>query len=90
MEGKFTPGPWHVANGVQVRSARDQIAKVWMMRGSEGCANANLIAAAPEILEALQALTNQLADDGYQSGTTYGPLCHAAVRAIAKATGERP
>ena len=45
-EAKPTPGPWHVANGVQIRGEREQIAKVWMMRGGEGKANASLIAEA--------------------------------------------
>lgn len=43
---KPTPGPWHVANGVQIRGEREQIAKVWMMRSGEGKANASLIAEA--------------------------------------------
>jgi hypothetical protein len=51
---KHTPGPWHVANGVQIRGQRDQIARVWMMRNGEGSANARLIAAAPEMLAALR------------------------------------
>ncbi len=47
-ETKFTPGPWHTAGeqGVQIRSEKHQIAKVWAMRGNEFKANANLIAAA--------------------------------------------
>jgi hypothetical protein len=47
---KHTPGPWHTAGeqGVQIRSAKDQIAKVWTMRGNEWKANARLIAAAPD------------------------------------------
>ena len=49
MADNHTPGPWHVANGVQIRSARDQIAKVWMMRNGEGLENARLIAKAPEL-----------------------------------------
>ena len=51
-----TPGPWHTAGeqGVQIRSQRDQIAKVWCMRGNEWKANARLIAAAPDLLEALR------------------------------------
>ena len=47
----FTPGPWHIANGVQIRSNRDQIAKIWMMRNGEGRENARLIAAAPTMHE---------------------------------------
>lgn len=61
-ETKYTPGPWHLAGeqGVQIRSKKDQIAKVWTMRGNEWKANARLIAAAPELLEALQAIKDRL------------------------------
>lgn len=57
---EHTPGPWLVANGVQIRSERDQIAKIWMMRNGEGNANASLIAAAPELLEALNKVKEEL------------------------------
>jgi hypothetical protein len=53
-ESKHTPAPWHIANGTQIRGEKDQIAKVWMMRNGEGIANAQLIASAPELLEALK------------------------------------
>lgn len=92
---KHTPGPWHVANGVQIRSSRDQIAKVWMMRDGEGNANTRLIAAAPELLQALETIIN--------SGTWYisaleidfgkcdGEALEAMARAvIAEAKGETP
>lgn len=70
-ETKHTPGPWHTAGdqGVQIRSQRDQIAKVWTMRGNEWKANARLIAAAPDLLEALRAvdvLFGHLARDSTQ------------------------
>jgi hypothetical protein len=55
MSEKFTPGPWRVVNGDQIRSAIHQIARAWMMRGGEGKANARLIAAAPDLYEALSA-----------------------------------
>ena len=84
-EMKPTPGPWHVANGVQIRGEREQIAKVWMMRGGEGNANARLIAAAPELLEALAEVVN--AADG-ESWSQLGPSLSKARAAIAKATGE--
>lgn len=52
-----TAGPWHVTTGgQQVRSETDQIARVWMMRRGEGVANARLIAAAPDLLAALQGI----------------------------------
>ena len=83
MSAQHTPGPWHTAGdqGVQIRSQRDQIAKVWTMRGNEWKANARLIAAAPELLEALKAvLANSLDSKGLADA-------HKQARAaIAKAT----
>ena len=78
MNKKHTPGPWHVANGVQIRSARDQIAKVWMMRNGEGNVNAKLIAAAPELLE--------FAEEVRRTGDTR--LASMAIAVIGKAIGE--
>ena len=52
MTTKHTPGPWRLVKGVQIRSAKDQIARVWMQRNGEGTANAHLIAASPTMLEA--------------------------------------
>ena len=46
--------------------------------------DARLIAASPDLLEALIAMNAQLEADGYM-GTTYGPLRLAATNAIAKA-----
>ena len=79
---KHTPAPWHVANGVQVRSEKDQLARVWMMRAGEGKANARLIAAAPELLEALESALTILID-------SVGDFDYDKARAaIAKAKGE--
>ena len=81
---KHTPGPWHTAGeqGVQIRGAKDQIAKVWTMRGNEWKANARLIAAAPDLLEALQ---DMVSDHASLSDATLA----FARAAIAKATGEQ-
>ena len=84
MTTKHTPGPWHIANGVQIRSNRDQIAKIWMMRGGEGRENARLIAAAPDLLEALI----ELAACGAEAWGEDRPCVKWARAAIAKATGE--
>ena len=83
MSAKHTPGPWHTAGdqGVQIRSQRDQIAKVWTMRGNEWKANARLIAAAPELLEALI----ELADCGAEAWGEDRPCVRIARAAIAKA-----
>lgn len=83
---KHTPAPWHVANGVQIRSERDQIAKVWMMRHGEGKANAHLIAAAPELLEALAQFVAWV-DAPCESAFSDSQL-EKARAAIAKARGE--
>lgn len=58
MNTQHTPGPWHTAGdqGVQIRSEKHQIAKVWTMRGNEWKANARLIAAAPDLLEVLKEI----------------------------------
>ena len=64
MTDKHTPGPWHVANGIQIRSARDQIAKVWMMRNGEGIENARLIAKAPDLLKLAQRIAALNRDAG--------------------------
>lgn len=77
MSKQHTPGPWHVSNGVQIRSAKHQICKVWMMRNGEGNANARLIAAAPELLQALQDIVENSSDQG---------AIECALESIAKAT----
>lgn len=76
-----TPGPWHTAGdqGVQIRSQRDQIAKVWTMRGNEWKANARLIAAAPELLEFVSEWLERQGDDNNY-------MTSKARAAIAKAT----
>lgn len=79
MTAQHTPGPWHVSNGVQVRSERHQIAKVWMMRNGEGSANAKLIAAAPDLLLLARRLEVALPGD-------LPTLIAEARAAVAKAT----
>lgn len=79
MNTQHTPGPWHVANDVQIRSERHQIAKVWMMRNGEGNANAKLIAHAPTMLHALQDIVRVYGPESGPGGVAYA--------AITKATG---
>ena len=85
-EAKFTPGPWRIeasppviagANGNLVAEMRRQREK------GEADANARLIAAAPELYAALEAMVKQ-----YNFGDTL-PAAHpliAARAALAKAT----
>ena len=89
---KHTPGPWHVRtfDGSQwsIDAVGDlPIAQAQQLRPvrfdpkqNERTANARLIAAAPELLEALQDLLD--------TGFTGGPQGKRARAAIAKATGE--
>lgn len=90
MEAIHTNGPWHVSNGNQIRSARDQIAKVWMMRDGEGLANAKLIAASPDLINALilaeKALNEIRVCCHHTAWDQTGPAVIAARAAIAKAT----
>jgi len=83
---KHTPGPWEVnfkkfnevraENGAVVAECKKLTSLVGLQ------ANARLIAAAPNLLEALQGLLNAL-----PSATTH-PAIRAARAAIAKATGD--
>lgn len=83
---KHTPGPWKYTisakhNRPQI-SGKDghQICLLW--RDGEMEANARLIAAAPELLEALKNLANQTVINEYN-----GHCFTAARKAIAKAEG---
>ena len=83
---KHTPGPWHTAGdqGVQIRSEKHQIAKIWTMRGNEWKANARLIAAAPDLLASLEEVLAYCREHGHDWA------CMAeAQAAINKATGEQ-
>jgi len=96
---KHTPGPWAVGNAR--KHSRwidapewDRLAKViTRMDGADkecddGLANARLIAAAPELLDALQALRGACVDEGWLLKSKYWLVLDKARAAIAKATGE--
>lgn len=89
---KHTPGPWHVANGCQIRSDKHQVAKAWMMRDGEGLANAALIAAAPSLLEALIDVADDYSERFDMDSPSTNPgmkiVVENARTAIAKARGE--
>ena len=107
MPHSFTPGPWYVGSGTYecrniysvasvtddegftyqpiVASAEDDGIKCWD-------ANARLIAAAPDLLEALQNIAEYWNQD--QNEAAMADACwhaiHTARAAIAKAAGEQP
>ena len=96
MTAKHTPGPWVVRtidqslatvetqDGEYIICAAAQLrGDDWKTEHAERKANARLIAAAPELLEALQFV---MTASGEQLSTAF----EQAQAAIAKATGEQP
>lgn len=107
METKWTPGPWKAAVGDDPEDPGFNIWVVGCANKDTGVhgicsmdgpadwnrANARLIAAAPELYEALRALRDSFlfAEDDGQIGVSSevdGDLFNAACRALAKARGE--
>ena len=91
METKHTPGPWAYHNTptpfIHVAAGGLPICQIYTSTAhgqsmGEQFANAHLIAAAPELLEALQFV---MTASGEQLGTAF----EQAQAAIAKATGEQ-
>ena len=92
---KHTPGPWAVYESMGAETvigrigvkAEVDIAHCNNCDTSEARANARLIAAAPDLLFALDQAVTSMQDSGY-------PNSHLAVRcaraAIARATGKEP
>ena len=101
---KHTPGPWVVVGSrtkyVEARlvgSLMQEVAACGPTLADEGYgqqqeANARLIAAAPDLLEALQDIAEYWNQD--QNEAAMADACwhaiHTARAAIAKATGEQP
>lgn len=87
---KHTPGPWKVAAipGAVIAVDNTTIAKVFYGERSVCDANARLIAAAPELLEALKGLESRH-EPGVFCDHAAAPCdrCDAARVAIAKAEG---
>lgn len=94
---KFTPGPWvrrYHANGVnyvsKLTDSEDDaaIASIGSMVFPDGCdtANAHLIAAAPEMYQALELCINAMPIAGDSEKQDKARI--AAIDALAKARGE--
>lgn len=89
---KGTPGPWKIS-GNWVETDDIPIAKIINCKPGSGTylANKQIIAAAPELLEALQNLMLSYSDFRERTGGNgdpQNPLILAALAAITKATGE--
>jgi hypothetical protein len=78
-QAKHTPGPW-LQMGSSVGVTHGEIASVWEIDG-RSFSNARLIAAAPDLLEALDLLLNDVGRGNSMLGAI------KARAAIAKATG---
>ena len=92
---KHTPGPW-VADGNEDNAATwvfdpsNKVRICTMRRCEQDWANANLIAAAPDMLAALSALADKIYKPGDAFGSIWTQLPEwiAARAAIAKARGQ--
>jgi hypothetical protein len=95
IAAKHTPGPWHVGGG-DIRDAKSYAVALIDPRDKLGerDANARLIAAAPEMYEALQAWMDhrsaRMSSDDYSTipAGRMDEIIRAAESALAKATGE--
>lgn len=92
QQAKFTPGPWEFIVGhasddaTVIMSERDEYIGLAGLNNERAAANARLIAAAPDLLESLQAACRD-ADYGLEDGDSFPPWYETARAAIAKATG---
>lgn len=93
MSEKHTSGPWHIERinnrtrsgfNASIRSPGCDVAEVYGWEDEENVANARLIAAAPELLAALQWYVEH--DDSTGDSEYYAAGLEAAQAAIAKAT----
>ena len=83
MNTKHTPGPWRI-EGNEVHAYATAVAVICETVQGEDGSNARLIAAAPDLLAALQRLITAL---GGQGALRYELTVKTARAAIAKAEG---
>ncbi|EOW9134657.1 hypothetical protein ACQWPW_002847 [Cronobacter sakazakii] len=88
-EFKGTPGPWHVTRGdVLDRNGRMVASVEGFCPGENEDYDADLIAAAPELLEALQLSVKAMQEGRLVSYPEWYGVINKARAAIAKAIGE--
>lgn len=95
---KYTPGPWRAAPSGQIVAVNSskQICRVWNTRNrDQDQSNASLIAAAPDLLEAIEAALAELDlfgwtrhPKGEDGARDFNVVRSHAKSAIAKARGE--
>ena len=95
----FTQGPFSVAEtrhkyDIVIRGPKNEPIALVLIAGfskKEGAANANLLAAAPDLLAALQDVDALWMHHSIAHGDgKISPLHEKVIAAIAKATGEQP
>ena len=83
----LSPAPWRGDHG-EIYDAKDNVVVFMAVDGERfNHANESLIAAAPELLEALKILRTQFGDYKDGDGATKFHACNIADAAIAKAEG---
>ena len=94
MEAKHTPGPWNIVESnkideeAHIQTDLKSICRMWIQMDSQDMANARLIAAAPELLEALTAMVAIWEGPRELAALRFAKSVIDARAAIAKATGE--
>ena len=94
-----TPGPWYYSIGEFISDGvGGHVASAWLLNSiDEREANGNLIAAAPELLDALKATHEELKDDLHEAKEAFQgdiyiqrleELINKCNQAIAKAEGD--
>lgn len=96
---KHTPGPWLTTEStehwgrvnvtVQAAFTANEIATAWQGTTDVNRANARLIAAAPDLLEALELMLDRFRDTEGSHGQWEEEATENARAAIAKARGEQ-
>ncbi|CAB3931578.1 hypothetical protein [Achromobacter insolitus] len=92
MTTKHTPGPWGHRNGRIFSVDREELTIANVARAADGDyspANGLVLAAAPELLAALEQMLDAFVDDPLTHQYTSGRAADAARAAIAKAKGEQ-
>lgn len=88
---EWTPGPWEAVNERDVDTADGKCIAIMGVGVDEFEANAHLIAAAPDLYEALEKILRECGDemsDGYLANFVHSDKASVARAALAKARGE--